>query len=109
MMESEVMGNYHASFGERDGETRTVRIVKVRTVPTPPSPLLANIALHGLEEFLCSHFPARTRRNPEQPGRQLHWQPQVIRYADELVILPRDRTVIEQCRHLTQTWLQGIG
>jgi hypothetical protein len=35
MMESEVMGNYHASFGERDGETRTVRIVKVRTVPTP--------------------------------------------------------------------------
>ena len=38
MMESEVMGNYHASFGERDGETRTVRIVKVRTVPTPLSP-----------------------------------------------------------------------
>jgi RNA-directed DNA polymerase len=25
------------------------------------------------------------------------------------VILHRDRTVIEQCRHLTQTWLQGIG
>jgi RNA-directed DNA polymerase len=46
-MESEVMGNYHASFGERDGETRTVRIVKVRTVPTPLSPLLANIAFHG--------------------------------------------------------------
>jgi hypothetical protein len=38
MMESEVMGNYHASFGERDGETRTVRIVKVRTVPTPLTP-----------------------------------------------------------------------
>ena len=73
------------------------------------SPLLANIALHGLEEFIRSHFPARTRRNPAQPGRQLHWQPQVIRYADDLVILHRDRTVIEQCRHLTQTWLQGIG
>jgi hypothetical protein len=42
MMESEVMGNYHASFGERDGETRTVRIVKVRTVPTPLSPVLAH-------------------------------------------------------------------
>jgi len=27
----------------------------------------------------------------------------------DLVILHRDRTVIEQCRHLTQTWLQGIG
>jgi RNA-directed DNA polymerase len=33
------------------------------------SPLLANIALHGLEEFIRSHFPARTRRNPAQPGR----------------------------------------
>jgi hypothetical protein len=82
MMESEVMGNYHASFGERDGETRTVRIVKVRTVPTPLSPLLANIALHGLETHICTRFPARTKRNPAQPGRQLHWQPQVIRYAD---------------------------
>ena len=47
------------------------------------SPLLANIALHGLETHICTRFPARTRRNPEQPGRQLHWQPQVIRYADD--------------------------
>jgi RNA-directed DNA polymerase len=47
------------------------------------SPLLANIALHGLEEYIRTRFPARTRRNPEQPGRQLHWQPQVIRYADD--------------------------
>ena len=46
------------------------------------SPLLAHIALHGLEEFIRSQFPARTRRNPAQPGRQLHWQPQIIRYAD---------------------------
>jgi RNA-directed DNA polymerase len=27
----------------------------------------------------------------------------------DLVILHRDRTVIEHCRHLTQVWLQGIG
>jgi RNA-directed DNA polymerase len=73
------------------------------------SPLWANIALHGLEEFIRSQFPARTRRNPAQPGRQLHWQPQIIRYADDLVILHRDRTVIEQCRRLTQAWLQDIG
>jgi RNA-directed DNA polymerase len=73
------------------------------------SPLLANIALHGLEEFIRSQFPARTRRNPAQPGRQLHWQPQIIRYADDLVILHRDRTVIEQCRRLTQAWLPDIG
>jgi len=73
------------------------------------SPLLANIALHGLEEHIRPRFPARTRRTPEQPGRQLHWQPQVIRYADDLVVLHRDRTVIEPCRDLTQAWLQDIG
>jgi RNA-directed DNA polymerase len=73
------------------------------------SPLLANIALHGLETSIRTRFPARTRRNPEQPGRQLHWQPQVIRDADDLVVLHRDRSVIEPCRHLTQEWLQGIG
>jgi RNA-directed DNA polymerase len=48
------------------------------------SPLLANIALHGLEEYLRTRFPARTRRNPAQPGRQLHGQPQGIRYADDV-------------------------
>jgi len=73
------------------------------------SPLLANIALHGLEEYIRTQFPVRTRRSPEQPGRQLHWQPQVIRYADDLIVLHRDRTVIEHCRHLTQEWLKGIG
>jgi RNA-directed DNA polymerase len=73
------------------------------------SPLLANIALHGLEEYIRTRFPARTRRNPAQPGRQLHGQPQVIRYADDLVVLHRDRSVIEHCRHLTQEWLQSIG
>ena len=56
MMESEVMGNYHASFGERDGETRTVRIVKVRTVPTPLSPLAANIYLHELDRYMESNY-----------------------------------------------------
>jgi RNA-directed DNA polymerase len=73
------------------------------------SPLLANIALHGLETHLRSRFPTRTKRNPEQPGRQLHWQPQVIRYADDLVVLHRDRSVIEHCRQLMQEWLQSIG
>jgi RNA-directed DNA polymerase len=73
------------------------------------SPLLANIALHGREEYLRSRFPARTRRNPAQPGRQLHWQPQVIRYADDLIVLHRDRTAIEHCQPLVQEWLKGIG
>ena|SRR5437763_319339 len=93
MMESEVMGNYHASFGERDGETRTVRIVKVRTVPTPLSPLLALIALHGMDEAITHVYPRA-------------W---VIAYADDCVVLHEDRTVLEHCQHLLQTWLTGMG
>ncbi|GET44517.1 hypothetical protein [Microseira wollei] len=52
MMESEVTGNCHASFGERDRETHKSRGLKVRSVPTLFSPLLANIARHGLEQTL---------------------------------------------------------
>ena len=51
MMESEVTGNCHASFGERDRETHKSRDLKVRSVPTLLSPLLANIALNGIEEI----------------------------------------------------------
>jgi hypothetical protein len=82
-MESEVMGNYHASFGERDGETRTVRIVKVRTVPTPPSPLLANIALHGLEAVVKhAGGPGKSCKGGKQVTHQTH----CIQYADDFVV-----------------------
>ena len=73
------------------------------------SPLLANSALHGLTEFICSHFPARTRRNPEQPGRQLHWQPQVIRYADELVINNEELQLPHPRLHLRGFVLQPLA
>jgi RNA-directed DNA polymerase len=42
------------------------------------SPLLANVALHGLETAVRAAFP-RSRRID---GKQLTWQPTVIRYAD---------------------------
>jgi RNA-directed DNA polymerase len=69
MMESEVMGNYHASFGERDGETRTVRIVKVRTVPTPPSPCLAHLSLHDVWALWAAQGRRRHARGDGISGR----------------------------------------
>ena len=51
------------------------------------SPLLANIALHGLEEMIHRAYPGRKA-------------PAVIRYADDLVVLHPDRQVIEQCQEL---------
>jgi RNA-directed DNA polymerase len=95
MMESEVTGNCHASFGKRDGETRMVRAMKVRAVPTSPSPLLANIALDAMERlFGCED----TNGNPLSPS----WRKgrnrgiSLIRYADDLVVTAPSREVLEQ-------------
>ncbi len=50
MMESPMTRNCHVGFGERYEETHQSQDWEVRFVPTPCSPLLANIALHGMEE-----------------------------------------------------------
>ena len=73
------------------------------------SPLLANIALHGLEEFIRNRYPVmrETRRNGIRKG--MNWKPQVIRYADDFLVLHRDRSVIEECQKLTKEWLANIG
>jgi RNA-directed DNA polymerase len=46
------------------------------------SPLLMQVALHGLETALPTAVPA------SQDGHR--WRPRVIRYADDLVVVPRD-------------------
>lgn len=69
------------------------------------SPLLANVALHGLEEHVTSAFPARAKRE----GQSIRWRPTVVRYADDLVILHRDVTVIEQAKQLAADWLAEMG
>jgi RNA-directed DNA polymerase len=61
------------------------------------SPLLANIALHGLENRIGETFP-RKRSSPR-----------LIRYADDLVVLHEDRQVIEQCQVILSEELKGMG
>ena len=73
------------------------------------SPLLANIALHGLEAHIRSQFPGQIRVASSPEPTVANWKPQVIRYADDLVILHRDKSVIETCRTLTKEWLQHMG
>src|SRR5213596_540575 len=46
------------------------------------SPLLANIALHGLEQEITAAFPALVHGE--------RWKPTVVRYADDLVVLHSD-------------------
>jgi RNA-directed DNA polymerase len=73
------------------------------------SPLLANIALHGWEIHLCSHFPRQRRDKSTGVQRSMSWKPQIIRYADDVVVLHRDKTAIEHCQRLTADWLADIG
>jgi RNA-directed DNA polymerase len=62
----------------------------------PVSPLLANVALHGLEERIQRAIPGRNA-------------PAVIRYADDLVVIHQDRAVIEQSQALIAEQLRGMG
>ncbi|MBE9187980.1 hypothetical protein IQ270_25895 [Microcoleus sp. LEGE 07076] len=84
----------------------------MRFVPTPLSPLLANIALHGLEEALKQfaetldiRYPGGTRRSCRDKRQSLA----IIRYADDFVILHKDKAVIKRCREIISQWLTRIG
>lgn len=68
------------------------------------SPLLANIALHGLENHLIKYaetLPGRKRDNRENLG--------FIRYADDFVVLHKDKAVVQRCREIISEWLAGLG
>lgn len=60
------------------------------------SPLLANVALHGLENAIGSTMSKRQR-------------PALIRYADDLVILHHDLPSLQQAHQETEEWLATMG
>ncbi len=63
------------------------------------SPLLANIALHGLEEAIMKL--ARTQNERSNLT--------VVRYADDFVVIHHDREMIEKAQVVIAEWLRGIG
>ncbi|WP_416235806.1 group II intron reverse transcriptase/maturase [Nostoc sp. UHCC 0252] len=77
------------------------------------SPLLANIALHGME-IRIKEF-AKTLDMKKSTGKgQLSWQVKtkglsLIRYADDFVILHEDITVVQRCREIISEWLKDMG
>ena len=76
------------------------------------SPLLANIALHGLEQLINKEFPRMSHTGREtwfhKKGEEFS-PPAIIRYADDFVILHQDITVVQRCREIISEWLHGIG
>ena len=76
------------------------------------SPLLANIALHGLETMLNEFAVTIDYRNCN--GYQENRKNKIkslnfIRYADDFLVLHRDLTVVHRCRELISEWLNGMG
>ena len=71
----------------------------------PLSPLLANVALHGLETTITTAFP-KTKRTS---GGQVNWKPKVVVYADDFVILHRNLEVIQEAQSIAIQWFQEIG
>ncbi len=68
-------------------ETHKFKDLKVRFVPTPFSPLLANIALDGMIWEIQEMFPKSIYRNKKQLP---NYRPTIIRYADDFVVIHRD-------------------
>jgi RNA-directed DNA polymerase len=68
------------------------------------SPLLANIALHGMENRIKEY--ARS-----QKGKKLQNEKAIslIRYADDFVIIHHDLNVIFDCQEIIKDWLKEIG
>ena len=71
------------------------------------SPLLANIALHGLINDIRNQFPANKKR--KDGSYKTGYQPAIIRYADDFVVLHEDYDVILKCKNLIAQWLKQVG
>ena len=109
MMESRMTRNCHVRFGERYEETHQSQDWKVRFVPTPLSPLLANIALHGMEEALGIKYKWKKGNK----SRQGYWSNitnrTFVRYADDFVILCTSKDEAETCKAIISEWLIKTG
>ncbi|NEO82453.1 group II intron reverse transcriptase/maturase [Moorena sp. SIO4G3] len=71
------------------------------------SPLLANIALHGMEEQIKQY--AETIKIKGRSKKQKRQGICLIRYADDFVIIHKDQKVVEECKRIIGNWLNDMG
>jgi RNA-directed DNA polymerase len=72
------------------------------------SPLLANVALHGMENLVKTAFPKRQIKKDGKFHKEIA-SPNFIRYADDFIVLHEDPNVIEGCQKVIAEWLKGMG
>ncbi len=68
------------------------------------SPLLANIALHGMENRIKQY--AETLKGRKRDNRD---SISLIRYADDFVIIHEDLKVVNKCQEIIANWLSDMG
>lgn len=76
------------------------------------SPLLANIALHGLEFHLkefVGKLKIKPRENSNRGIRAKESALSVIRYADDFVLIHVNKKIMDLCIQETSRWLSHIG
>jgi RNA-directed DNA polymerase len=64
----------------------------------PLSPLLANVALHGMEASVTKSGPRRTAEKPL-----------LVRYADDFVLLHSDEKTLQEAAEIVKAHLAGMG
>ncbi|MBW4569196.1 MAG: group II intron reverse transcriptase/maturase [Tolypothrix carrinoi HA7290-LM1] len=76
------------------------------------SPLLANIALHGMEACIENEFPSDKKGRWIGGFKTFKRQigvPRLIRYADDFVILCEELSIVQRCQEIIALWLKDIG
>ncbi|NES20433.1 MAG: group II intron reverse transcriptase/maturase [Symploca sp. SIO3E6] len=76
------------------------------------SPLLANVALHGIEELVMGLVPKFDMKRPDNTQLSVRDKLKsisLIRYADDFLVLHEDLEVINLCKTEIEKWLSGIG
>jgi RNA-directed DNA polymerase len=77
------------------------------------SPLLANIALHGLENHLLNYVSSSTMPKPHENAARGSKAKMsalgIIRYADDFVLIHRNKEIMDLVIKETRIWLHKMG
>lgn len=105
--------------GVMEGYANTPRYeaqLSISTMGTPQggiiSPLLANIALHGLENHLLtfvSKIPGLPHPGANRGNTARTKALGIVRYADDFVLIHRNKEIVEKCIGETKKWLGTVG
>ena len=76
------------------------------------SPLLSNIALHGLEDYLkeyVSNLSFKPSPTSNRGKRAKIYSLTIVRYADDFVVIHSQREILDLCIDETRKWLSKVG